>query len=150
MTRATTKAEAPLKDHAPDSVVLTDAELAEAHKDGAKEDAKKAGEAAHHALTDGSTPGVAPDMRFHGWDEIQPWASLLDLGVEAFEAKIAIKSGDAGSVPDEKVFGLLNLERNGKNRTPYVKAMVSRIDLKRDEIPGSTDYTNDLTSLSDL
>lgn len=87
--------------------------------------------------------------RYLGSDEIMLWEHVLHLGVEAFEDRIAEKSDQP--VPEEKVYGLLALERNGQNRTPYVKAMMKRLNLKREELPGGgPDYTNDVTPVTKL
>lgn len=150
-------AEQNLDSNAPDGIKLSDAELAAARKDGAKEDVKDAAKDTHRALTDGNLPGDPPKHPFHGHEESQQWAHNLDLGVEAFEDLIAVNPGKEDrnkgeqSIPDEKVYGLLALERNGKNRTPYVKAMMKRLKLKADELPGGgPSYTNDVTNITDL
>lgn len=143
-------AEQNLDGNAADGLKLSDAEIAAARKDGAKEDVKDAAKDVHRALTDGNLPGEPPARSWHGSDEIQPWAYILDLGVDAFEEKVA-KSNKTDPVPDEKVYGLLALERNGLNRTPYVKAAMKRLGLKAGELPGGGPaYTNDLTSITDL
>jgi len=149
-TNTKNPAEQNLKDNGADGLQLSDAEIAAARKDGAKEDIKDAAKDVHRALTDGNLPGETPKRQWHGSDEIQPWAYLLDLGVEAFEERVSA-SNKVDPVPDEKVYGLLALERNGQNRTPYVKAAMKRLKLKADELPGGgPSYTNDLTSISDL
>lgn len=132
------------------NIALTDAEKAKAQKEGAKQDVQETAKDAHHALTDGIQLGdPAPGDKYHGWDEIQMWAYILDLGVDEFEARISDKGDNA--IPDAKVYGLLALERNGKNRTPYVKACMKRLKLKSDELPGGgPDYTNDISNLSKL
>jgi hypothetical protein len=98
---------------------------------------------------DGSLPGEPVDQfRYHGAEESQQWAHNLDLGVDAFEEAV---TGKDSTIPDEKVYGLLALERNGRNRTPYVKVMMKRLGLKADELPGGgPSYTNDMTSITDL
>jgi hypothetical protein len=134
---------------AADGLGLTDAELKTARKEGAKEDAKEAAKDTHRFLTDGQNIGEAVGRQWTGHDDIMQYAPALDLAVPAFEERIADKS-DAG-LPEEKVYGLLALERNGQNRTPYVKAMMKRLKLKADELPGGGPaYTNDLTSITDL
>jgi len=87
--------------------------------------------------------------RYLGSDEIMLWAPLLEMGVDAFEERVAEKHDHV--IPEEKVYGLLALERNGQNRTPYVKAMMKRLNLKREELPGGgPDYTNDVTPVTKL
>ena len=150
MANTKNPAEQNLDGNAADGLQLSDAEIAAARKDGAKADVKDAAKEAHRSLTDGNLPGEPPKRQWHGSDEIQQWADVLDLGVDAFEDRVA-KSNKANPIPDEKVYGLLALERNGKNRTPYVKAAMKRLGLKSDELPGGGPaYTNDLTSISDL
>lgn len=148
---STKKIEAGVAKNAPAGVALSDVDLERAHHEGAVEDAKKAGEAAHHALTDGSLPGEPPKNPYHGHDEIQQWAHILTLGVDPFVKAIGVGAADPSYIPDEKVYGLLALERNGQNRTPYVKTMMKRLDLKVEDLPGGgPSYTNDLTPISDL
>lgn len=151
MTKAKADAEQQIPGNAPDALALSDADREKAMTEGAKQDVQESAKAAHHALVDGGTTGEPPKNPYHGHDEIQQWAHNLELGVDAFEKLVNIKPGDDGSVPDEKVYGLLALERNGKNRTPYVKAMMKRLKLKADDLPGGgPSYTNDLTAITDL
>jgi hypothetical protein len=146
-------AEAHLKQHAAEGIALSDAELKAARKEGAKEDVKETAKEVHRSLTDGNLPGEEPSRQYHGHDEIQPWAHNLDLGIDAFEKAISNKPSD-NFIPDEKVYGLLALERNGKNRTPYVKAMIKRLGLKvkgAADLPGGgPGHTNDITNITDL
>lgn len=143
------KTDANLKDNAPDGIALSPAEQADARKEGAKEDVKEAAKDTHRYLTDGNLPGDPPKNQYLGHDEIMQWEYMLGFGVKEFEDRIKAKGDDA--VPDEKVYGLLALERNGQNRTPYVKAMMARLDLKKEDLPGGgPDYTNDVTPTSKL
>lgn len=152
MTKKTADVEQNVANGGPDDLALSNADRAGAMQEGAKEDVKETAKAAHHALTDGALPGEPVKNPYHGHDEIQPWAHNLALGVDAFETLIAAKPGkDESAIPDEKVYGLLALERNGQNRTPYVKAMMKRLKLKAEDLPGGgPSYTNDLTSITDL
>jgi hypothetical protein len=87
--------------------------------------------------------------RWHGWDEIQGWADLLELGPKEFEDRISEKADNP--IPENKVYGLLALERNGQNRAPYIKAAMKRLDLKPDELPGGGPaYANTVTPIEDL
>lgn len=150
MANSKNPAEQNLEGNAPEGIKLSDGEIKTARKEGAKEDVKEISKDTHRALTDGVLPGEPPARQWLGSDEIQPWAHNLELGVDAFEKKVAT-SNKEDPIPDEKVYGLLGLERNGQNRTPYVKAMMKRLKLKGDELPGGGPaYTNDLTSISDL
>ena len=150
MANSKNPAEQNVDGNAPDGMKLSDGDIAAARKEGAKEDVKEIAKDSHRALTDGNLPGEPPARQWHGHEEIQPWAGLLDLGVDAFAERIATSNKET-PVPDEKVYGLLGLERNGQNRTPYVKAMMKRLKLKADELPGGgPSYTNDISNLSDL
>jgi hypothetical protein len=101
--------------------------------------------------TDGNLladPADAP-RTFPGYDDIMQYEPILRQGPDAFEAAIA---EDAPTpIPEEKVYGLLALERNGQNRTPYVQAAMKRLGLKVSELPGGgPGYTNDVRPLSEL
>jgi len=146
---ATKKTDVPESASAQDGLGLTDAELAAARKEGAKEDAKEAAKDTHRFLTDGQNLGDNQPDRWLGSDEVMQYAPTLDLSVEDFEKRINGK--DDVDLPEEKIYGLLKLERSGQNRTPYVKAMMKRLGLKKEDLPaGGPSYTNDLTSVSDL
>jgi hypothetical protein len=126
-------------------------DIAEARKDGAIEAEKEAGKDSYRYATDGNLladPEDAP-RTFPGYDNIMQYEPLLHQGPDAFEAAIA---EDAPTpLPEEKVYGLLALERNGQNRTPYVQAAMKRLGLKASELPGGgPGYTNDVHPLSEL
>lgn len=131
----------------PDAMQLSDKEVAAAQSDGAKQAVADNAAATYTAQTDGSLPGdVDGAMRWHGSDESQPWAFYLDGSLDAI--KDAYK---AGSIPDNKLYGLLALERNGQNRTDYVKYMMKTLGLKAEELPGGgPSYTNDTTNVTAL
>jgi hypothetical protein len=125
--------------------------IAEARKDGAVEAEKEAGKDSYRYATDGNLladPADAP-RTFPGYDDIMQYEPILRQGPDAFEAAIA---EDATTpIPEEKVYGLLALERNGQNRTPYVQAAMKRLGLKVSELPGGgPGYTNDVRPLSEL
>lgn len=126
-------------------------ELNKARKEGALQAEREAAADSYTYATDGNLP-ADPDnspRQFPGHDEIMQYAPLLGLGIEAFEEAIDEKAEPA--LPDSKVYGLLGLERNGQNRTPYVQAMVKRLDLKPGELPGGgPGYTNDVHPTSEL
>lgn len=90
--------------------------------------------------------------RFQGSDEIQMYAYLVDVNASLSELEKKLDKKDG--LPENKIAGLLTLERNGQNRTEFVKAMVKRLGIKdiKKELPqaGGPDYTNDQTALSDL
>jgi len=129
------------------------AEIVSEVKDSVKVDAAK--EVAKEivkdeiALSTGTESDAEPKRQFHGWEEINLYADLLDLGLEQF--KDAINPKSERSIPEEKVYGLLALERNGRNRTEYVRLMAKQLKLKPEEFPGGgPSYTNDITNLTEL
>lgn len=137
----------------------TAAELVGEKKQDASVKADAAEELAREAVKEEArldTGTKAPDPeeptaaeKYQGHSEIMQWAYMLDLGIEAFEDAIDKKA--ERPVPEEKVYGLLALERNGQNRTLFVKAMMKRLGLKSDELPGGgPDYTVDTTPVSKL
>ena len=137
------------KSAAADGLALTEAERAKARKEGAIEDVKEAAQDTHRFLTDGQNLGEAPKQRWLGHDDIMQWAYYLEHPVDAFTDEITAK-GDA-AIPEGKVYGLLALERNGQNRTPYVKAMMKRLGITKDELPGGGPaHTNDVTPTTAL
>ena len=103
----------------------------------------------HHFLTDGSLPGNADTLKYHGFDEIQPWAHNLDVSEDELKKRLTAK--DDQRIPDNKAYGLLALERNGRNRTGYVKMLKDHLDLDADELPGGgPGHTNDTTNITKL
>lgn len=77
---------------------------------------------------------------------------LTDLGIEALKAAVDPKKDDA--LDEQVIANVLILERNGKNRTAFVKLLMDRLKIKdiRKELPqaGGPDYTNDVSELSKL
>lgn len=137
---------------APESLNLSDAEVADARAEGAKEAVKESAKDAYTALTDGNLPSDIEPAPYHGSDESQQYAFMIDFGIDQLTEMVEKKDSP---VTDTMAAGLLNLERNGQNRTPYVKLLMKRLGLKgRDELrsvaPGGPDYTNDLTNITDL
>lgn len=124
--------------------------MAKAQADGVTEAIKESAKDTYQALTDGNLPGAPPARQFTGMDDIMRWEPILDLGLDEFKARIAEKS-DA-PVPEEKVAGLLSLERAGRNRTDYVKAMVDRlgVDSPYEVTNAGPGHTNDVTPVSHL
>jgi hypothetical protein len=101
----------------------------------------------------GTTPDPdAPVVeQYFGSDEIMMWSHIPELGLEAFTAAIAEDAEHP--IPENKIAGIYKLERNGKNRTPYVQALRKRLGLKKGEdVPGAggPDYTNDVSAVSAL
>ena len=140
-----------LQDNAPDGIAISDAEAKKARHDGAIEQAKEAGKDMYKSLTDGVLPGDPPAKQFEylGYDDITQYAYILDMGVEEFTEVVTGKTDR--EIPEAKLYGLLALERNGQNRTPYVKTLMKRLKLKKEDLPGGgPDYTNDITAVSKL
>lgn len=128
---------------------VSQSEIDKAKKEGVLEAAKEDAKASYRYATDGNLTSEQTGRQYPGSSDIMQFAPLLDLGVDAFKDRI--KEGADNPVPEEKVYGLLALERNGQNRTDYVQAMMKRLDLKADELPGGgPDYTNDTTPITKL
>lgn len=111
-------------------------------KDAVKEEARLS--------TGTESDAESASLKYHGSDEIMQFEPILDLAPDAFEAAIAEDADHP--LPENKIYGLLALERNGKNRTPYVQAAIKRLGLKEgDALPGGgPGYTNDVSSTSKL
>ena len=125
-------------------------EIDAAKKEGALEAAKEDAKASYRYATDGNLPGEGGGPKYPGSSDIMQYAGLIDLGVKEFEKAIA--EGSDNPVPEEKVAGLLELERSGQNRTPYVKALCKRlgVDSPYDVTNAGPDYTNPVASLDSL
>jgi hypothetical protein len=128
----------------------TPSQTTSAQQEGIKEAIKESAKDTYKALTDGNLPGDPPARQFLGMDDIMQFEPLLDLGVKEFEARIA-EDSDA-PVAEEKVAGLLSLERAGRNRTPYVKAMIKRlgVDSPTEVTNAGPGYTNDVHPITEL
>lgn len=128
---------------APSAAQIAKAQ-AEGIADALKEDAKNT----YRYLTDGANPGADPGRQFFGKSDIMQFAGLIDLGIEDFEARVAESADDP--VPEEKVAGLLELERSGQNRTPYVQAMMKRLKVKSpyEVTAAGPGYTNDVNPVT--
>jgi hypothetical protein len=125
------------------------AEVTKAQQAGVAEAIRESAKDTYRALTDGNLPGEVAARQWHGSDDIMQFEPLLDLAPEEFTARIA-EDADA-PIPEEKVYGLLGLERAGRNRTLYVQPMMKRLDLKPDELPnGGPPYTNDQRPITAL
>ena len=126
---------------------VSQSEIDKAKKEGVLEAAKEEAKASYRYATDGNLAGEVAGNRYPGHDDVNLLAPLLGEPIDAFKEAIA----KDGPVPEEKVYGLLALERNGQNRTDYVQAMMKRLDLRADELPGGgPDYTNDTTPITKL
>lgn len=126
------------------------AEVQKARTEGVTEAIKENAKDAYQYLTDGQQPGETSGPKWLGSDDIQQFAGILGYGVDAFKEAIDAKA----TVPlaEEKVAGLLKLERAGQNRTEYVQALMKRLGVKSpyEVTNAGPDYTNDVTPVTKL
>lgn len=130
----------------------TEAELAQAKKEGVLDAVREA------QTTQGidELKGEEPQGdRYIGKDEIMPWAHYVDFGLD--ELKAALDPDADNAIPDNKVAGLLGLERGGKNRTPFVQAYMDRLRIANPGLKSPYEvtsagpaYTNDVTATTKL
>lgn len=125
---------------------ISQKELDAARKEGALEAAKEEAKASFRYAVDGNLAGEGGGQKYVGMHEIMQFAGLLDLGIDTFKDRIA--DGSDNPVPEEKVAGLLELERSGKNRTDYVEALCKRLGVKSpyEVTTAGPGYTNDVTA----
>lgn len=129
---------------------VSQSDLDKAKKEGVLEAAKEAAKDSYKFATDGNLPSDSAGPQYPGKDEIMRYEPLLGLSVEAFKDAIAEKP--ERGVPEEKVAGLLELERSGQNRTDYVQAICKRLGVKdpRQVTNAGPGYTNDITPITQL
>lgn len=132
------------------SIPSTD-EIVEAKKEGIL-DAVRLNQTTQEMDTlkgDDPEPSRFLQVNLDGTNLLEP---LTDLGLEGLKAAIDPKKD--GALSEEVIAKLLILERNGKNRTDFVKLMMDRLKIKdiRKELPqaGGPDYTNDVSAVSSL
>lgn len=87
---------------------------------------------------------------FPGSDDVNLLAPLLNLSAEDLAGKIDPDADDP--VPEEKVAGLLKLERSGQNRTDHVKVLCERlgVDSPLEVTHAGPPYTNDTRPVTKL
>jgi hypothetical protein len=126
---------------------LTESEKKAAQKEGLREAAKDAAKESAKYLANTDHAEVEPN-RYLGKDEIMQHAHIIDLGIDEFKKAV----GKGGDLPENKVAGLLELERSGKNRTDYVRALCDRLGVKSpyEVTSAGPDYTNDITPVTKL
>lgn len=136
---------------------LKQSEIADAKKEGAKEYIKD-GVAAQMASDTGTTGDaelsaerrkyqVAPDLN------TTFIASFLDDSLDDLTNRLRDNpKGDADHIDFETAKGLLHLERAGRNRTGYVKALMAAIGVKDVTLVTNAgpSYTNDESSITAL
>jgi hypothetical protein len=132
---------------------LSDSQRKAAQRKGVEQAAVEQSKDAAKA-NDGMLPGEPDNSKqWHGKDDIMQWEGLLDLAPDAFDAAIAEKvEAPSVPVPEEKVAGLLGLERAGRNRTTYVQSMCKRLKVKSpyEVTNAGPAYTNDETPVTAL
>lgn len=130
----------------------SEAEIAQAKKEGLL-DAVREGQ-----TTQGidSLKGDEPQgEKYLGQHEIMQWAHYVDFDLEALKAALDPKADNA--IPDNKVAGLLGLERGGKNRTAFVEVYMGRLRIANPKLKSPYEvtsagpgYTNDVSSVTKL
>lgn len=128
----------------------TGAQLASAQQEGVAEAIKENAKDTYNYLTDGALPGAEPGRQFFGKSDIMQYAGLIDLGLEDFEARVDEKAEQP--IPEEKVAGLLELERSGQNRAAYCQAMMKRLKIKSpyEVTAAGPGYMNDVKPVINL
>ncbi len=136
-------------------IEVSKAELEGAKKEGAldavKEGAKRAVAVDTGTTADPDDAGKAEEMRVSADFNSTFAAPLLDLPLDAL-----VKRMTNDKVPDPIDFetskGLLALERSGRNRTDYVKALCGRLGVKSpfEVTSAGPAYTNDTTNVTAL
>lgn len=129
---------------------VSNSEIKKAQKEGAIEAAKEDAKSAFRYAADNLAGGEGGGPQYPGMHDIMQFSALLDLGIDAFKDRI--KDGADNPVPEEKVAGLLELERSGQNRTDYVKALCNRLDVDSpyEVTAAGPGYTNDMTAVTQL
>jgi hypothetical protein len=146
---------APKKVEMAPGIEVSPKELDEAKKDGALEAVREGGRAAvladtgttgdQEAMTEAARLAVAPDL------QSTFLAPLLDLPLETLVKRLTNDKVE-GFLDFEAAKGLLHLERSGKNRTPWVQALLNRIgtDDPRKVTHAGPGYTNDVHPITEL
>ncbi|RPF70449.1 hypothetical protein [Aurantiacibacter spongiae] len=129
---------------------VSQSEIDKAKKEGALEAAKEQAKDSYRYATDGNLPGETTGPKYPGSSDIMQFAPILDLDIDAFKDRV--KEGSDDPVPEEKVAGLLELERSGQNRTDYVKALCKRLDVDSpyEVTTAGPGYTNDVSPITKL
>lgn len=133
--------------------VPSKAEIDEAKKEGILDAVRESASTAD--IDRQATEGELTGPRFFNLFGTNQLEHLTDMGLEALEDAIDPKGDEP--LDENVIANLLALERNGKNRTDFVKLLMKRLkisglDQLRTDIPwaGGPDYTNDVTAISKL
>lgn len=139
------KDEANNTSHVPD---VSDSERKSAEKEGVKQEYAESARTSLKAST-GVENYINPD-RWPGRHESQQVAGLLDLGLDAFEEALDAKA--PRPVSEDKVAGLIELERSGKNRKQYVEILCKRLGVKSvyEVTSAGPGYMNEVAPTSSL
>lgn len=129
---------------------VTGNQIESAQKEGIKEAEKEAAADSYRYATDGNLANDTGARQFTGKDEIMQYAGLIDLGLDEFKDRIDADADEP--IPEEKVAGLLELERSGQNRTGYVQAMCKRLGVKSpyEVTNAGPGYTNDTSAITEV
>lgn len=87
---------------------------------------------------------------YPGSDEIMGYEHFLKLSADDLAERIAEGADDP--IPEEKVAGLLKLERSGQNRTDHVKVLLDRLGLESpyQVTNAGPPHTNDTRPITEL
>ena len=130
----------------------TPEEIAEANKQGVLDKVRENA----NTQADPSVQGEPPEGdTYIGKSEIMPWAHYVDYDLDTLKAALDPKADNA--IADNKVAGLLGLERGGKNRTDFVKAYMDRLRKANPKLKSVYDvtdagpaWTNDVSSVTKI
>ena len=144
------KADAERISSNPNVPDVSASELAAARKEGILAGAKEAGKDAYKAMTDGALSSGSQGPRWPMASDIMQYEPFLAEPIDQFVKTIAEKAEPA--IPEDKIAGLLSLERAGQNRTLYVKALCARlgVDSPYEVTAAGPAYTNDQSPVTKL
>lgn len=126
-------------------------DVEKARKEGVTEAIKEDAKESYEYAVDGNLPGAAPERQFTGMHEIMQYEHIVrTMGLDEFKEAIDAEADDP--IPEEKVAGLLELERSGQNRTDYVEALCKRLDVKSpyEVTSAGPGYTNDVSNITQV
>jgi len=135
-----------------DPTIPSKSEIDEARKEGVLDAVREAATTQEMDVLKGEEPDPKHQPRNYNLDGTNLVEHNLKLGLNALEEAIDPKADDA--MPEETIGKLLILERNGQNRTDFVKLLMKRLGIKDifKELPqaGGPDYTNDVSNVTKL
>lgn len=142
-----------MTDKKKDDFQPSEKEIAEARKEGVLDRVREG--ATTQDLDDGTKGDEPEGDRYIGQHEIMQYEHYLDFDLEGLKAALDPKADNA--IADNKVAGLLGLERGGKNRTDFVEAYMDRLRIANPKLKSPYEvtnagpgYTNDVTSVTKL